>query len=197
MSVALVVLAAGASERLGACKALVDLAGRTPIERLCAAGAVFDAVPPLVVTGADHDAIAAAAVGVELAFNADWRSGRTSGVALAARLRPGLDLCIAPVDVPLVPANVFAELDAAWCAAGAPPRGWLAPCTHAGGRRHGHPIVIGRGLAPDLAGAGKDLPLRRLRGRAHPLLETAVDSIRIHDDLDTPDDLDRLRRLLS
>jgi len=59
-----VILAAGASSRLGQCKALLPLpspAGKesTPIELLAEAGAAMDGAVPLVVTGADHAAIAA------------------------------------------------------------------------------------------------------------------------------------------
>ena len=124
---ALVLLAAGASRRLGTCKALVELRDdppATPLALLLAAGRCLDAAPPLIVTGADHEAIAAAAPpGCELARNDDWAAGRTGGVLLARARRPGLDLCLAPVDVPLVGAAVFERLARAWAEAGAPPRG--------------------------------------------------------------------------
>jgi molybdopterin-guanine dinucleotide biosynthesis protein A len=96
---ALIVLAAGASERLGECKALASITPRTPLELLLENGAVFDDVPPLVVTGADHARIQRAVpAGVAIAFNARWSAGRTGGVQLAALLRTGCDLCLAPVD---------------------------------------------------------------------------------------------------
>jgi len=199
MRTALVVLAAGASTRLGTCKALVDLGGRTPLARLLEAGAVFDGAPALVVTGADHARIAAALPpGAVLLENPRWSEGRAGGVTLAARARPGFDLCLAPVDVPLVSADVFVALAQAWRAAGEPARGWLAPSiTRAGIRRFGHPVVVGRDLAPLLAATGKDLPLSSLRASADPLLLIDVASERILDDLDTPFDLERLARLVS
>ncbi len=89
MKPALVVLAAGASRRLGTCKALVDLGGRAPLERLCAAGACLDAAPPLVVAGADLALLAAALpAGAELVHNPDWAAGRSGSVAVAARAPP-------------------------------------------------------------------------------------------------------------
>lgn len=193
------ILAAGASTRLGTCKALVDLGGRTPLERLAAEGPYFDGAPPLVVAGAHAAEIARAAPrGVEVLANEAWAEGRLGGIALAARARRGLDLCLAPVDVPLVPTAVFEALARAWIDHGAPPRGWLAPRF---GRAHGHPIVIGRELAERAderaRSGGKDLPLRALRELADPLLSVAVDAIEVLDDLDTPDDLDRLRRRIS
>jgi CTP:molybdopterin cytidylyltransferase MocA len=192
MKPALVVLAAGASERLGTCKALVDLGGRTPLERLLASGACADGAPPLVVTGAHHVRIARALPGgAEALENPGWRAGRTGGVALAAAARPGLDLVLAPVDVPLVPAEVFELLLDEWQRAGAPARGWLGPFTErpaagelpAGGERaardepspgeralgFGHPILVGRDLLLDLVRDRKDFPARPTANSIHTL----------------------------
>ncbi len=201
----LVLLAAGASARLGEPKALARLdagegAPRTPLALLLAAGAALGDPRPLVVAGPDHEAIARALPpGVELARNERWQAGRTGSAALAAARRAGCDLCLAPVDAPLVPAAVFAALRDAWSAAGAPASGWLAPaCPGPDGRpRHGHPIVLGRSLAAELEGLSPDRPLRALRARARPLLSVAVASEAILDDLDTPEDLRALRDRLA
>ncbi|MBK7877246.1 MAG: NTP transferase domain-containing protein [Planctomycetes bacterium] len=201
---ALVLLAAGASERLGACKALVELGrdreGRvvTPLAHLLAAGTDWDGAPPLVITGKHHAEIAAALPPIaQGAENAAWPRGRTGGIALAARLRPGFDLCLAPVDVPLVSRAVFQALLAAWKEEGAPARGFLAPaCTAAGprpGRRFGHPIVVGRALALELARFEPDQPLSELRALAAPLLAVDVEDPSVLDDLDTASDLERMR----
>lgn len=200
---ALVLLAAGAAERLGRCKALAELGDAvdgappaTPLTLLLAAAADLDTAPPLVITGADHEAIAAAAPdGVEVARNPRWAEGRSGSILRARNLRPGYDLCLAPVDVPLVGAPVFAALAAAWLAAGAPARGWLAPATPDG--RPGHPVVLGRDLLAAFEPTSLDEPLRSLRERAQPLWTTPVDSPAIHDDLDTPEDLVLLRLRLE
>jgi len=210
---ALVILAAGESRRLGACKALVDLGGRSPLQRLLEAGRCMDGAPPIVVTGAHHDAIVAAAPrGVEVVRNPAWALGRTGGVALAASLRRGLDLAIAPVDVPLVPAEVFEELLAEWIEHGSPARSWAGPFVDLGAEerpeiRFGHPVVVGRDLLRELDASGKDFPgrpdrdpihtLRDLRLRAREVLSVGVASTAILDDLDTPADLESLRRRLS
>lgn len=189
------ILAAGASSRLGACKALVELGGRTVLARLLEAAAAIDGAPPLVVSGADRAAIEGALpAGVEHAWNERWASGRTSSFALAQRLRPGLDLCLAPVDVPLVTREVLDALARAWRGAGAPALGWLAPCVRAAGtRRFGHPVIVGRELAARVAELGDERPLSELRARAKPLLALEVEDPSVLDDLDTPDDLARLR----
>lgn len=191
MKPALIVLAAGASERLGQCKALASITPRTPLELLLENGALFDDTPPLVVTGADHARIQRALPpGVAIAFNARWAAGRTGGVKLAQALRKGLDLCLAPVDVPLVPRAVFEALSQAWHAGGAPARGWLAPACET---RFGHPIIVGRELLEELADFAPEEPLKRLRARAAPLFSVAVDHPEVLEDLDTPADLERLR----
>lgn len=194
MKPGLVLLAGGASRRLRECKALVDLDGRTPLARLLTAGACLDSYAPLVVGGAVSSELQAALPdGAEFVLNEAWSTGRTSSVLRAVRARAGLDLCLAPVDVPLVPASVFEALASAWLAAGAPPRGWLAP-RQAG--RHGHPIVVGRQLLAELESTLAERPelsLRELRSAAEPLLDVEVAAVEVHDDLDTPLDLDRLR----
>jgi len=199
---ALVVLAAGAAERLGAVKALVRLREGepgTPLALLLAAGAAFDGAPALVIAGRAASAIARALpAGAECLANPRWSAGRTGGVQLACARRPGQDLCLAPVDVPLVPRAVFAALHAEWQRLGRPARGWLAPCVErAGERRHGHPVVVGRELLLELKDFPPDRPLRELRGRAAPCAELLVDSESVLDDLDSPADLVRLRARLG
>ena len=202
MKPALVILAAGASQRLGECKALVDLAGSTPLERLSRAGRCFDDGRVRVVTGAQHAAIVGRAPrGLGLLHNKEWRAGRTGGVALAQRELPGRDLVLAPVDCPLVPAEVFTALLAAWIDAGSPANGWLGPrysgtlpqrlLAHG---RFGHPVVLGRGLLEQLAGTTPDTPLNQLRALADPLLSVDVSALATLDDLDRPADLERIRR---
>jgi len=197
----LVVLAAGASRRLGEPKALARLGGRSVLERLLDAGADLD--DALVVTGA-HDALVRAALAerptpVPVVTNGAWERGRTGSIAAAARARPDRALLIAPVDVPLVSRAVVRALTDAWTAAGAPPRGFLAPCTvtEDGGRRHGHPVVVGPELARELVATPPDRPLRDVRATAAPLLDVVVGDAAIHDDLDTPADLARLRQGLG
>jgi len=199
---ALVVLAAGAGTRLGEVKALARLADRpggTALELLLAAGAALGDARALVVTGGAHAAIAATLPpGVDVHPNERWNEGRTGSVRCAVSLRPERDLCLAPVDVPLVPAEVFSALAAEWSRRGAPARGWLGPFVlREGARRFGHPVILGRDLARDLKGFPAARPLSELRARAAPLLALEVGSAAILDDLDSPADLARLRARLA
>jgi CTP:molybdopterin cytidylyltransferase MocA len=240
---ALVILAAGASTRLGTCKALVSITPRCALELLLENGDGLDDVPPLVVTGKDHDAIVRALDGMRfisstrtkspshhdveewtgmsvegrcqapisgvpptgaghpapvVVRNPQWESGRAGSVALAATIRRGMDLCLAPVDVPLVDRSVFAALTQAWHLRGAPERGWLAPRAR---EKFGHPIIVGRGLAGDVAEqfarSGADTPLRAWRERADPVFSIDVEDAAVLDDLDGPDDLRTLRLRFS
>jgi CTP:molybdopterin cytidylyltransferase MocA len=199
VTIALAILAAGASERLGEPKALARIGEKSAVEHLLAAGAALGDPRPLVIAGAHAAEIErACAARAEVAFNPRWSEGRTGGVALAHALRPGLDLCLAPVDAPLVPGAVFAALAQAWNAAGEPELGWLAPHfppgAPPGGRRYGHPVVAGRRLLDRLGALAPGAPLRSLRALAEPLFSIGTDRAAVLDDLDTPEDLERLRR---
>ncbi len=223
MSPRVVILAAGASSRLGEPKALAEIGGRAVLDWMLTAarGALPNGAPPLVVTGAHHAEIStflgkAAArtpdpLPSEVVRNPDWSHGRTAGLQLAARTCPGADLLIWPADVPLVSAATLEALVQEWEHLGEPSRGWLAPAVgrsfHASTgtalgaeppspveRSFGHPILLGRDLVAGVHGLSVEAPLRLLRQQAAPLAAVAVDDQAVLDDLDTPADLERLRR---
>lgn len=203
MTIAPVILAAGASSRLGEPKALADLGGRSALQRLT--GALRRISPtPLVITGCHHreirDHAARWAPDVEVLFNPAWLRGRTSGVALAAARRPGVDLMVCPVDVPLIGADLVKTLAERWQALGCPATGWLAPSIASPGsgtRRFGHPVIVGAALAAQANGLGPDAPLHLLRARAVPTASIETTDPAILDDLDTPEDLRALRARLE
>jgi molybdenum cofactor cytidylyltransferase len=154
--IAVAILAAGESRRLGEPKALCELPGGKPILRLinevrrssCNTHAleVADALGtdsaekcrPIVVTGAHHESIATAlstagedarpyAEGGQVLFNANWQLGRTSSIQLAAHTSPGRDLLVIPVDHPRITCEMINQLVDSWVANGSPRCGWLAP----------------------------------------------------------------------
>jgi len=196
---ALAILAAGASKRLGECKALARIGEKRVLEHLLIAASSLDSERPLVVTGAHDKEIREctelAGRDIEWVWNHDWQAGRNLGIVLAAARRPMSDLLLAPVDCPLVPATVFDALADEWDRQGAPRRGWLAPrfTPEDGLARYGHPVILGRDLLSEILSMETDTPLRELRSRAMPLLALDVDAIEVLDDLDTPEDLDSYR----
>lgn len=152
------VLAAGASSRLGRPKMLLDLIGR-PLVR--------HAVDPLleaglsrvrVVLGADADAVAAVLPvdrRVAVSVNPDWASG------LASSLRAGLDACagadailVVLGDQPTLSAGAVVRVLAA-----APGRRLVA-AQHAG--RLVHPMLFGRELFPELEALRGDVGAREV-----------------------------------
>jgi len=195
MTLAAVILAAGASERLGTCKATVRIGARSALEHLLTQlSLALPETTPLVISGAHDEELRAhcAGRGCRVVFNSAWQDGRPSSVASAVAAAPDADLLILPVDCPLVRAHVLRALVEAWDRAQRPARGWLAPSiATADRRRYGHPVLLGQALARQ---AGADArPLRALREEADPLFTVEVDDPAILDNLDTPAALTELR----
>lgn len=89
ISAAAIVLAAGASTRLGRPKQLVDWEGRPLLEEVVARVARWPVSPVVVVLGSDADAVLEAvrfADDVVVAVNEEWEEG------MASSLRVGLDI---------------------------------------------------------------------------------------------------------
>ncbi len=196
----LVVLAAGASSRLGQPKALAQLPCGTPLERILTAWP-DSSEPAIVVTGAHHSEISQALHDAhsqaQVLRNTHWDRGRTGSLQAAISVTPARDLVIAPVDCPRIPKAVFEALISHWTSAGAPALGWCAPfyCEAGSGKKcYGHPILIGRGLLAMASAMPPDAPLRELRKSAKPLLGVKVKHPEILEDLDTPLDLEELIR---
>ncbi len=110
------VLAAGASTRMGSPKALLETAAGIPLARhqadLLASAGCADV---LVVLGRDHTAIAARLPGLKTVHNAEWELGQFSSVQAGLRALTEFDgVFILPVDtVGVSRATVRAALDLA------------------------------------------------------------------------------------
>lgn len=185
-----VVLAAGASSRMGRPKALCTLSdGRTFVGAIAGTALAAGCGELLVVLGPPHaDAIRPALpTGARVVFNPAPERGMLSSVqAGISALPPGTRAALIwPVDIPLVsPETVRAVLDA--------DPGRLVIPTYGG--RGGHPIRI---PADRFAGLHALDPSRGLRGliEADPgaVVRLAVDDPSVLVDVDTPEDLGRLR----
>jgi molybdenum cofactor cytidylyltransferase len=151
-----IVLAAGASSRMGQAKAALPIGstGQTVVARVIQT--LLDAGVPrvVVVAGAHIDAVRQAMPSHELRATViehpGWEQGQLSSLlaGLQAIDDPQLEgALVTLVDVPMVSAATVAEVMAAW-------RRTRAPIVRpARGERHGHPVIFDRSVFADLRSA--------------------------------------------
>ena len=138
-----VVLAAGASRRMGSPKPLLDFLGRPCLEVVVAACREGGCDPIIVVLGADADRIRRGCrLGAEVVFvlNEEWERGQTSSLKAGLRAAPAAAeaFYVLPVDHPLVRGTDFLDLAQRFRSL-PPPRSIVVPSCD--GRR-GHPVLI-------------------------------------------------------
>jgi CTP:molybdopterin cytidylyltransferase MocA len=188
---AAVILAAGASTRMGRPKQLLRHRDRSFVGCAVDLAHAAGCAPIVVVTGAidlGHEPLAPAIV----ITNPDWPMGQLSslqrGLAAALELRPGTPaLLVLTVDRPhLRPSTITALVDA-WRAE---PEGLWQP--ELDGRR-GHPVIYPAALLPALAALPPTASPRPLVA-AHDALRRglATSDPAVLDNLDHPEDLARL-----
>ena len=138
-----IILAAGASRRLGRPKQLVLHQGETLLRRAVAAASAC--APVVVVTGCGSEAMAAelAGLGVEVVFNPRWEEGMASSIRAGVKaLPPGVPGALFLVcDQPAVDAALVAKLLAAW-------KGEPVACAYGGVR--GIPAILPARVFPGL-----------------------------------------------
>lgn len=192
MTVAGLLLAAGAGRRLGRPKALVELGGRTLVERGVELLRDGGCEPVVVVVGAVVDGVRRVVPDVELVVAEDWADG------MGASLRAGLAALdgtrayacvVALVDQPLVGSAAVRRLVRAAATADA------AVATYAGRPRN--PVLLSRAVWRDVADAAEADTGARPWLRAHPdrVLPVPCDDTGSPLDIDTPDDLTALAGL--
>jgi CTP:molybdopterin cytidylyltransferase MocA len=181
--VAAILLAAGRSRRMGSCKQLLDLGGKTVLAR-CIETLLSGGVEDVVVTvGAQGEAVRAEAqrFPVRIAVNDDIAGDMTSSVLVGRRaLLPAVSgVIIALCDYPLVTSRTICRLASAHSAA---PASILIPCH---GEQRGHPTLFPADCLAELTKGCilRDL-VRRDSGRVQML---AVDDPGILRDMDTPE----------
>jgi molybdenum cofactor cytidylyltransferase len=186
--IAAIVAAAGLSLRMGSCKQLLDLGGKSVLARCLEtllAGGIREVV---VVVGVKGEPVAAEAGGfpVRVVVNGDPAGDMASSVRVgrAALSMEAGGVIITPCDYPMVlPATVAHLLEAH-----AEEPDLIVIPTHCG--RRGHPLLIPRLVLEELQG---DLTLRDLvRFDPNRLRCIEVDDPGILIDMDTPEDYRRL-----
>ena len=183
-----IVLAAGASSRMGRPKALLPLGGDVFVTRVCATLQQAGLDDLVVVAGDESAAIGAAIVTaglrVRVVENPRRKEGQLSSVlaGLAVADRPGVDAVLVHlVDVPLVRvATVRAVMDA-FSRTRAPV---VRPVV---GGRHGHPVLFARRVFDELRRADPSIGARSVvRAHAADACDVPVDDEGACRDIDTP-----------
>jgi molybdenum cofactor cytidylyltransferase len=189
-----VILAAGASVRLGRPKQLLEVDGQPLVARAAAAALSAGAHPVVVVLGANADQIRPALDGSKVAvvLNPSWSEGMASsvraGLQALAKADPGIDAVLLTVcDQPALSADVIRRLLGALQASG---RG-IAAARYSG--RNGVPALLRREYFFALAKLAGDHGARQLLNGAPEVVAT-VDLPELALDLDTPGDVERWRQ---
>ncbi len=190
-----IILAAGASSRMGRAKALLPSGdGRTFLERLASAFTEAGLDPLLAVAGVHAGEIAALvrakSLPLELVVNPRPERGQLSSLvaALDALAGRAIDaVVVTPVDHPFVSAETVRGLVEAWRKSGA-----MVVRPERDGR-HGHPVVFAAALFDELRGgdlaAGARIVIARDPAR---VLDVPVADAGAFEDIDTPGDYRRL-----
>lgn len=192
---AAVVLAAGASTRMGEeNKLLAEVAGAPIVRRVIAALADVRIVERMVVTGADAERVRAVLAGAAVRFvhNPDHAEGIASSIRAGAGALPAAidGALIVPGDMPwLAREDISAVLDAF------DPEGGATVCIPVRNGRRGNPVLWARRHFPALLGLTGDTGGRQLFGRlAAHVRDVPVTGAGVLIDVDTPDALEAARR---
>ncbi|MCE5310309.1 MAG: nucleotidyltransferase family protein [Acidobacteriales bacterium] len=198
MDLAGIILAAGASRRMGAPKALLRLDGETFLERLIRVYAEFLS-PVVVVLGAEADTVRGGLhrdAPARFVVNEHWPSGQLTSLQCGvASVRDETGGCFfTPVDCPRVnPATIAALVGA--MNQGSPPPLVVMP-RH--GSRRGHPVGLSRELFDDLLSLAANESARAVvHGHPDRTWIVDVEDAGVLDDVDTLDDYQRLERSVS
>jgi CTP:molybdopterin cytidylyltransferase MocA len=190
-----VILAAGASTRMGRPKALLPISrdGETFLARVMRTMADAGSDDLVVVVGAYADGVTEAIgrlpILARVVENRAYARGQLSSLVTGLDLvdRPGVRAVVAmPVDMPLVSAATVRAVIAAYEHAGP----LVARPAH--GVRHGHPVIFDRRLFGELRAADFSQGVRPIIG-AHldRVLDVEVDDPGAFEDIDTPEDYER------
>ena len=196
MKIAGIILAAGASRRMGAPKALLPWDSGTVIEQVIGA---FDlATDPLIVVVRDEAAIAALAVlqtgsSATYVVNPDAERGQLSSLQCGLAAAPEAQhFAFCPVDFPLIRRDTVRELIRVY------EESHAAVVIPRFEDRHGHPVLISRAIADELlaepsTGTARDV-LHRHEAETRYV---AVDDAGVVTDIDTPEEYKALRQKLE
>lgn len=189
-----VLLAAGASKRMGAVKQLLDLGGKTLLETVLDNLRRSQVSEIVVVLGSSADEIRERVRlhGVRVVVNQYYEQGMGTSVRAgiaAVDVRADAALVIL-ADQPFVRPDTLDLIIETYRER----KPHIVIPTYKGFR--GNPILIDRSLFPELLNLAGDIGCRAIFGsHTEDLLKVAVDDIGVLLDIDTPEDLERFRQL--
>jgi molybdenum cofactor cytidylyltransferase len=190
--IAAIVLAAGASTRMGRQKLTLPMAGGRPLVRLAveqvlAAG--LDEV--VVVVGGDAEAVAAAlaTLPVRVVVNPRYAEGQSTSLRVGLdALLPGTDAAVVALgDQPLPDPDVIRRLVSAFRTTGRP----IAAPVYRDGR--GNPVLFGAALFGELRGVTGDQGGRGVITRDSARVAEVPVDMAMPADIDTPEDYEAAR----
>lgn len=202
-SFAQVILAAGRSERMGEPKPLLRLGGKTLLQRVLEAAFAAGVDRSVVVLGVHHGAEVRAAHEpladfrpVLWARNDDPASEQLESLKIGLRAlehEPPRAWFLHPVDCPLVRAADYRLLMDAIRAETEVPESVFVP-SHA--RRRGHPLLCRWELTPEFLALPPGATARTVIER-QPIRYVPTSNPGVLEDVDTPSDYEKLKRLVE
>ncbi len=202
-----IVLAAGASSRMGQAKAALPFGqtGETVLSRIVSTILAGGVTEIAVVAGAHMDAVRHAMPRHErrarVIEHPGWEQGQLSSLlaGLDAIDGPLLEaVMVTPVDVPLVTPFTVAAVISAWRRTRAPIVRPADSSTslRASGQRHGHPVIFDRAVFADLRAADPNIGAKAVFAiHRDRIVNVEVKDAGAFEDIDTPEDYERLIRL--
>lgn len=188
-SVAGVILAAGASRRLGRSKQLLLWRGKPFIYHVARTALDAGLAPTVVVTGAEADDVRAALEGVpvEIVHNPHWAEGQSTSVRAGLQALPpqATAAVFLLADQPHIPVELVRALVERHAQARSP---IVAPMIE--GKR-GNPVLFDRAVFPDLMSLQGDAGGRQVFSR-YPTANVLWNDPRPLLDVDTLEDYERL-----
>lgn len=192
-----VILAAGASSRMGRPKPALPLnaTGETFLSRIIRTALAAGLPEIVVVSGADPRAVRAAWPEhdrrVRIIQNDDWQSGQLSSLVAgldASAVAPIEAAVVTLVDVPLVATETIARLVRVWRETGAP---IVRP---ARGDQHGHPVIFDRTMFDEIRRADPAVGAKAVvRAHEPQIVNVPIDDPGAYFDIDTREDYERVQ----
>lgn len=190
------ILAAGESKRMGRPKMLLPFRGKTVIGSVLDEASLSRLNKVVVVLGGDREIIQKQiqSIPVETCFNPDYKQGMLSSIQAGLQNLPEKTdaICLILGDQPQIKAAVIDHLIEAFNKS---IHKIVIPVYN---KRRGHPVILSTEYSDEIFTLNPDIGLRELMQR-HPgdIFEVDIQAPEILEDLDTPEDYERLRKKLE